>query len=73
LWIYVTFFTLEAPLFAPNHNFYGKTRNLQLEREIPTLVAMRTKKQSSKYCPPAFAGMTHKQAAQELRRKEIPG
>lgn len=30
------------------------------EREIPTLVAMRTKEQSSKCCPPAFAGMTEK-------------
>lgn len=33
---------------------------IQQGREIPTLVAMRTKEQSSKCCPPAFAGMTEK-------------
>ena len=33
-----------------------------LVKEIPTLVAMRTKQQVVKCCPPAYAGMTSKEA-----------
>ena len=32
-------------------------------KEIPTLVAMRTKQQVVKCCPPAYAGMTIKRAS----------
>ena len=37
-------------------------------KEIPTKVAMRTKQQVAKYCPPAYAGMTYKANASTQKK-----
>ena len=42
---------------------------LLLVKEIPTLMAMRTKELGSKCCPPAFAGMTMLRIFYIYRRK----